>query len=317
MIHGSSLQLRVAAVNDIAPGLRHLRLEDVNSAELPPSATGGHIQLLLKGERRDFRNAYSLVSKPGQQDAYEIIVRRVPESRGGSAYVHETLKAGDVLTTSWPANMFAPALSARRHLLIAGGIGITPFISYARAFAGKGVDYELHLCCRESEKSVFAPWFAEPGKVFTHWEAPGHQLDIPELLSRQPAGTHLYVCGPATLNEQVLAAAKAAGWPANHVHCESFGGHALGGKPFRAVASRSGIEVEVGAEETLLEALENAGVSVPCMCRGGVCGVCVTEVLDGEPEHRDHFLSDEEKASGKKVMPCVSRAKSTSLVLDL
>lgn len=317
MIQGSSLQLRVAAVNDIAPGLRHLRLEDVDGGSLPPSATGGHIQLLLKGARRDYRNAYSLVSKPGQRDAYEIIVRRVPESRGGSAYVHEELKAGDVLTTSWPANMFAPVLSARRHLLIAGGIGITPFISYARAFAGKGIDYALHLCCRASEKDLFKPWFAEPEKLFTHWEEPGHTLDIPALLASQPAGTHLYVCGPSALNDQVLAAAKAAGWPDNHVHCESFGGHAQGGKPFRAVASRSGIEIEVGAEESLLEALENAGISAPCMCRGGACGVCVTEVLEGTPEHRDHFLSDEEKASGKKIMPCVSRAQSTSLVLDL
>ncbi|MBN9697894.1 MAG: oxidoreductase [Zoogloea sp.] len=315
---GDQLKLRVAAIQDIAPTLRLVRFENADAGPLPPSATGAHLQVVLQAPDKQIRNAYSLISKPGSRDAYEIIVRRVPESRGGSAYIHEQLQTGDLLTTSWPGNLFAPQRSARKHIMIAGGIGITPFLSYVADFAGKGIDYELHLCCREEEKDSFAPWLPEPDKVFVHWDADGHRLDIPALLLRQPANTHLYVCGPDFLTDDVLEAAEAGGWPDNHVHCERFGSALSGGEAFRAVLQRSGKQIEVGEHESLLEAIEREGIEVPCLCRGGACGVCLTSVLDGEPQHRDHYLSKTERASGKHIMPCVSRARAGGLlVLDL
>lgn len=316
MISGDKLQLRIAAIDDLFPGLRHLTLVDAAGGLLPPAATGAHIQLILKGEKREYRNAYSLISKPGSQGTYEIIVRQVPESRGGSAFIHSQLKVGDELSSSWPGNLFAPARSASRHLLIAGGIGITPFLSYIADFNSRGTPYELHLCCRAEEKDVFAPWLPDATRVNAYWNAEGHRLDIPALLASQKPGTHLYVCGPEFLNEEVLSAAQAMGWPASHVHCERFGGNALGGEVFRAVL-KTGKTVEVGANESLLEALERQGIEVPCLCRGGACGVCKTEVLAGEPEHRDHFLDEAEKASGRYIMPCVSRAKSADLTLNI
>jgi ferredoxin-NADP reductase len=266
---------------------------------------------------RTWRNAYSLVSRPGARDAWEIIVRRVPTSRGGSAFIHERLKAGDRLVAGWPGNLFAPVRIARHHLMIAGGIGITPFLSYLAEFGFTGAGHALHVCCRETEKDVFAPWLGSSQAVAFHWDADGHRLDIPALLASQPAGTHLYVCGPAAMNDEVMAAAAVAGWPASHVHCEHFGSALSGGEAFRAFLVRSGIELEVAEDESLLDAIERAGVAAPCLCRGGACGVCATPLLEGEAEHRDHFLSAEERAAGRLIMPCVSRARAGRLVLDL
>ena len=314
---GETLLLKVSAVTDIAPSLRHVRLVAATGSKLPPAAAGAHIQLTLAGETRTFRNAYSLVSRPGARDAWEIIVRRVPTSRGGSAFIHEELQVGDTVEAGWPGNLFPPVRTARRHLMIAGGIGITPFLSYLAEFAFSGANYALHVCCREEEQNVFAPWIAGQTGVAFHWDADGQRLDIPALLATQPVGTHLYVCGPAAMNDEVIAAAAAAGWPANHVHCEHFGSALSGGEAFRAFLAQSGIEVEVGEDESLLEAIERAGVKAPCLCRGGACGVCMTPLLEGEAEHRDHVLSPAERESGRLIMPCVSRAKSGLLVLDL
>jgi ferredoxin-NADP reductase len=314
---GQTLKLRVASLQDIAPGLRHLRLVSVDGAPLPPTGAGAHVQLSLPGAARVHRNAYSLVNAPGSRSAYDLIVRRVPTSRGGSAAVHERLQVGDMVEALWPGNLFAPVRKASRHLMVAGGIGITPFLSYVQDATVRQAGFALHVCCRESEQDVFAPWLGSTEGVQFHWNAEGRRLDIATLLAAQPAGTHLYVCGPESLNSAVLQAAEAAGWPASQVHTEHFGGAQTGGTAFEAVLQKSGIRVQVAEDESLLEAIERVGVAAACLCRGGACGVCALPVLDGEPEHRDHFLSAAERASQKLVMPCVSRARSASLVLDL
>jgi len=314
---GQTLSLQVHSLQDIAPGLRHLRLTSTDGAPLPPTGAGAHVQLSIPGATRTHRNAYSLVNAPGSRSAYDIIVRRVPASRGGSAAVHARLKVGEVVEALWPGNLFPPQRKAGRHLMIAGGIGITPFLSYLQDAGVRQAGFALHVCCRASEKDVFAPWLKSTEGVQFHWNTDGHRLDIAALLAQQPAGTHLYVCGPEALKTAVLQAAEAAGWPASQVHTEHFGGAQTGGTPFEAVLQKTGIRVKVGEDESLLEAIERMGVNAPCLCRGGACGVCVLPVLDGEPEHRDHYLSAAERASQKLVMPCVSRARSTHLVLDL
>ncbi len=314
----SGLKLKVVAINDIAPSLRQLSLASADGAMLPSHGAGAHLLLSLPGQGRVHRNAYSLINEPGSRSQYDLIVRRVPASRGGSAAVHERLQVGDVIEAQWPANLFPPQRRARRHLMIAGGIGITPFLSYLQDPGVRASDHALHLCCRESEREVFAPWLpAGDPRLSFHWDADGHRLDIPALLAEQPAGTHLYVCGPAELNQSVLDAAQALGWPASQVHSELFGAASSGGAPFEAVLQKSGQRVQVGEDETLLEAIERLGVAAPCLCRGGACGVCVTPLLEGEAEHRDHYLSAADKAQGRLIMPCVSRARGSRLVLDL
>ena len=147
-----------------------------------------------------------------------------------------------------------------------------------------------------------------------HVHAARQECPLDELLARQPLGTHVYSCGPAGLIDGVRDAAVANGWPLSHVHSESFG--AYGGAPFSVRLARSGRTVEVGEHDSMLEALETAGVAMPSLCRGGACGECLTKVLDGTPEHRGHFLSPEEKAGGALMMPCVSRAETSMLTID-
>jgi ferredoxin-NADP reductase len=315
-MNGSSLQLRVVAAAAISPSLRHLQLASADGAPLPPTGAGAHVLFNLPGAGRAHRNAYSLVNAPGSRSRYDIIVRRVAASRGGSAAVHERLQVGDALEAQWPANLFAPIRGARRHLMIAGGIGITPFLSYLQDANVRQIGCELHVCCRETEQGVFAPWLPADAPVSFHWDTEGHRLDIAALLGHQPAGTHLYVCGPSELNASVLNAAAAAGWPDDQVHTEHFGSGS-GGDAFEAVLQKSGLSVQVAADESLLEAIERMGVATPCLCRGGACGVCVTTLLEGEAEHRDHFLSQTDQAAGRLIMPCVSRSRGPRLVLDL
>lgn len=314
---GQGLNLKVVSIDDIAAGLRHVRLASVDGALLPPTGAGANVQLSIPGAARLHRNAYSLVNAPGSRDHYDIIVRRAPTSRGGSAAVHERLQVGDTLEAQWPANLFAPVRGAQHHLMVAGGIGITPFLSYVQDPAVRQAGFALHVCCRASEREVFAPWLNSSEDVAFHWNAEGHRLDMDSLLASQLAGTHLYVCGPASLNEAVVNAAEAVGWPTSQVHTEHFGGAQTGGTPFEALLKKSGIRVQVGEDESLLEAMERMGVHANCLCRGGACGVCVAHVLEGEVEHRDHVLSAAERASHKLLMPCVSRARTPQLVLDL
>ena len=313
------LPLRVAAVDDIAPTLRHLTLVHAHGAPLPAASAGAHVQLRLplQGGGRTLTNAYSLINAPGRRGAYEVIVRRVDASRGGSAFVHEGLTVGAALEASAPFNLFAPDRTARRHLMLAGGIGVTPFLSYIREFEQWAMPYELRLCSREAEARVFDRWLPASAAIARHWRAPGAALDLPALLAAQPAGTALYVCGPAPMIEQVCSTAAALGWPAGQVHAESFGAAAAPGRRFTAELRASGARVEVGEHESLLEALERAGLKPASLCRGGACGMCELAVLDGEPEHRDHCLSDEQRRAGRCIMPCVSRASTPVLVLDL
>jgi ferredoxin-NADP reductase len=312
------VQVRVRAVEALSPTLRRVVLEPVNGA-LPVGSAGAHVSIALRtGRETDgklIRNAYSLVSEPGGGPHYEIIVRRTENSRGGSVFVHEVLAEGHVLDALVPHNLFPIQSQARKHLLIGGGVGITPLLSFLPVLRESGARLELHQIAAPDEVSVFEALLAPRAGDDVHIHSGRDTLDVEALLARQPLGTHVYVCGPAALMDRVEASAKALGWPATRVHRENFG--AAGGAPFTVKLARSGGEIAVGPDESLLQALEGAGVAAPSLCRGGACGECLTRVLSGTPEHRDHFLSDEEKASGALVMPCVSRALTDSLVLDL
>jgi|SRR5471030_168245 len=312
------IELRVEAMRNLSPSLKLLRLVPAHGQGqlLAPASAGSHIVLTLRDASRTFRNAYSLTSKPGARDAYEIIVRRVPESRGGSHFIHREITPGAVFEATPPVNLFTPVRTAKRHLLIAAGVGITPFLSYLPELDALGQPFEFHYCARDDEQTCFADWFGGRPNTHTYQDLEGRRLDVPALLRAQPVGTHLYVCGPDGLMDHVLASARKLGWPASTLHAERFGGP-RGGASFVASLARSGIDVQVPGDVSLLEALEAAGVHADSQCRGGACGVCKTGVLEGCPEHRDYFLSAAERSEGRHIMPCVSRAIGERLVLDL
>lgn len=312
------MSVRVREITELAPSLKRFSFEPAHGGLFPTAPAGGHVMLTLRDGGRVMKNAYSLVSPPAERARYDIIVRHVAQSRGGSTFLHRQVAPGDVLEMANPVSLFPIMATAKKHLLIGGGIGITPLLSFLPELKARGARFELHQLAVPEEAPVFerllAP-FAAGEEIRVHGGGRS-AFDLAGLLARQPLGTHLYVCGPHSLMEAVTATAAALGWPKGKVHKESFGGD-VSGLPFRAVLAKSGLEVEVGANQTLLEAVEAAGIAAPCLCRGGACGECVTPVIEGEVEHRDDFLSDQEKAAGTLIMTCVSRARGPRLVIDL
>jgi ferredoxin-NADP reductase len=315
-----TIAVEVAAVRRVTPLIKHFTLAPVDGGYLPAFSGGSHIIVVMRAGARVHRNPYSLLSSPHQREAYEIGVRRMEESRGGSHFMHDDVAAGSRLEIAHPVNLFGLEKIARKHLLIAGGIGITPFLAMLEDLHGGPVPYELHYSVRGAEHAAFIDRLSsrEGGRVHLYCDDREQSLDLEGLLSHQPLGTHVYICGPAGMIARAVAVAKSCGWPDSHIHWEQFSAPPVG-DAFTVLLQRSAIRVTVLPDQSLLEAIEAAGVDVPYLCRGGVCGFCRTRVLavDGELLHNDHFLSDGERTAGKSIMPCVSRARCKSLVLDL
>ena len=250
---------------------------------------------------------------------------RDPASRGGSVAVHELLQEGQVLRISAPKNHFALAHDAPRHLLLAGGIGITPLLCMAERLANTGADFALHYCARSQARTAFVPRiqgasFAQ--RVQFHFDdgAPAQKLDLPALLAQPNVGTHLYVCGPKGFMDAVLGTARASGWLEAQLHYEFFSAevlHAADEGSFEVQVASTGAVVSVAAGQSVLQALAAAGVDIAFACEQGVCGTCLTRVLQGVPDHKDSYLTPEEQALGDQFMPCCSRAKTPRLVLDI
>jgi ferredoxin-NADP reductase len=313
MSRRATMRARVARVENLNAGLRHVVLEPEEAGLFPAASAGAHIVLELRHEGRVWRNPYSLISAPGAREEYRIIVRRAAASRGGSAYIHEHLRAGEVFPIEGPRNMFWPATTARKHLMLAGGIGITPFLSYLPALAGQNA--ELHVRCKAEDEAAFARLLAAWPNAHLH-PSGKTAFSAGAILAAQPLGTHLYLCGPDAFMAAIEEEAAALGWISGKIHREYFGGNSTG-QAFSVVLARDGRTLAVAPDQSLLEALEQAGVDAPSLCRGGACGACKITVLEGVPDHRDHFLSGAERAGGRAIMACVSRAHSGRLVLDM
>jgi len=313
------IPVRVTAVKQVAPMIKEFTLEAID-AELVPFSPGAHVVVTMGGAEHQptYRNAYSLMSNPQDNSQYRIAVRLQDESRGGSLYMHEQVAVGDQLMISPPANLFAPEWMAKKHVMFAGGVGITPFLSYLPELQRREAAFELHYMFRRQQTGAYSSELSEMlGECCTHYDSDsGSRCDIAAVMSLQPLGTHFYICGPQSLIESVRSAADEMGIPASAIHWEEFAG-ARPGQPFVVELSRSGVELAVAADSSLLETLEGADIEIPSLCRAGVCGQCVCGVAEGEVEHRDSYLSEPEKQSGQVMMPCVSRAAGERLVLDI
>ncbi|GAA2900428.1 PDR/VanB family oxidoreductase [Pseudonocardia halophobica] len=309
----TTLALVVGHSEEIAPGIRELSFSRTDGGVLPAHPAGSHV-VVDCGEGR--RNAYSLTNPGADPREYRIAVLHKSDGAGGSGHMH-SLRVGDTVTVSRPRSAFAPVSTARRHLLVAGGIGITPMLAHARDAVRWGRDVDLiyvHRPGSEAFSDELAALLGDRLAETTDEDEFGRLLD--KALTGQPIGTHLYVCGPGPLLDRVLADAAAAGWPPERLHLERFVPAALDpGREFVARLARSGRDVRVPSGRSLLDALHEAGVAVPNMCRQGVCGECKVPVLAGTPLHRDEFLADDER--GAAVMCCVSRSKTETLEIDL
>jgi ferredoxin-NADP reductase len=315
-----SIAVEVVGVEQVTPLIKHFKLAPLGGGRLPVFSGGSHIIVVMQGPGRVHKNPYSLLGSPADLETYEIGVRRMEESRGGSHFMHDAVRVGSRLEIAHPVNLFALDKIARKHVLIAGGIGITPFLAQLEDLHGGQVPYELHYSVRSTEHAAFLERLRrrEGDRVRLYRDDEQELIPFERLLASQPLGTHVYVCGPAGMIKHVIATAQGCGWPDSHIHWEQFSAPPVGAA-FEVFLARSNIKVHVPPDQSLLESIEAAGVEVPYLCRGGVCGFCHTKVLevDGELIHNDHFLSHADKAKGKSIMPCVSRAQCKRLILDL
>jgi ferredoxin-NADP reductase len=320
MTVSTDFSVRVAEVATVAEGVKRFRLVTLDGSPLPEFSGGAHTIVTMQDGDRVRRNPYSLMGSPYDDAAYEISVLRTPDSRGGSIFMHDRVRAGDTLIISQPVNLFPIDRRGRRHLLLAGGIGITPFMAMADQLTREGLPFELHYANRSAARGAYVePLTALYGyRVHTYFDDQGQTLPVERLLANQPLGTHLYVCGPQGFIDWILESARLAGWPDENVHFERFLAPPPG-SPFKIELARSKKTIWVPSDQSILEAIEAAGVDAPCLCRGGACGQCETAVIscEGAIKHNDHFLSEEERRSGGKIMICVSRIEGGSVVLDL
>ncbi|HEU0204325.1 MAG TPA: PDR/VanB family oxidoreductase [Burkholderiaceae bacterium] len=247
-------------------------------------------------------------------------------SRGGSAYVHQRLSVGDTLEIGAPRALFGIATAASEHVFIAGGIGITPIVSMIRWCEARGRPWRLLYCVRTRARAAYAWTLARHGDrvlLYVDEEAGGSLPDLASYLSSVPAGAHVYCCGPAGQMEAVANAAAQAGIPKAATHFERFtadapkAADAARDHAFTVVLNRSGKRIEVASDHTILMALEKNDIAVPFSCREGLCRTCELPLLHGEADHRDSVLSDAERAANTCILPCVSRARSRELVLDI
>lgn len=308
----------VTSIRDVTPIIKEFTLTRKGGEELLGFSGGSHIVVVMPSSPRVFKNPYSLVGHSQDRRSYTIAVRLEEEGRGGSLFMHRQVMVGSELAISQPCNLFPLNATARKHILIAGGVGITPMMAYLKDLPFLMGEYELHYAMRNRAFGAYVDDLTRMlgDRLHTYNDEKNTFIDIDDLLMRQPLGTHVYVCGPAGMVNAVMQTGKDLGWPEASLHYEIFAAPEPG-KAFTALLNRSGQEITVDENETLLDALESHAVDVDSLCRGGACGFCKTRVIEGFPDHRDFYLSSEEKDSNQYIMPCVSRCRSESITLDL
>lgn len=318
-----SLQLLVADKWVEAEDVVAFRLVDERGGLLPGFTAGAHIDVHTGADQL---RQYSLCNPSHSPTHYEIAVLRAPASRGGSKFMHEELTPGARVVVSQPKNHFSLEGNAPA-MLFAGGIGITPILAMAQELDDQGIDFELHYCVRGRERAAFLPRLSASNysnKVHLHFDdgPESQKLDVASVLSRATGAHHLYVCGPGGFIDHILESAKRANWADQRLHREFFAAPlatSLEGVDgdFELELVRSGRCLNVPAQKSALQVLLEAGIDVPASCEAGVCGTCVTRVIDGIPDHRDVYLTDAEHAANNSFTPCCSRSRSPRLVVDL
>lgn len=314
----SLLKVRIRNLHEAAEAVRSYELVALDGGELPAFSAGAHIDLHLPS---GLIRQYSLWNAPGETHRYCIAVLRDPASRGGSQEVHERLQEGDHLTISAPRNHFA-LQAGKRVRLFAGGIGITPILAMAYELQQQQREFELHYSFRQRSQAALLEYLQDgplASRSHLHCSGEGSRMDSAQALANPAADEQLYVCGSQGFIDQILASARAAGWADSQLHREYFNVETpVSDVPAGSFEVRVGNRsFNVGADQTVADVLAANGLAVAVSCGKGICGSCLTTVLEGEPDHRDLYLTEEEQAANDQFTPCCSRAKSSYLVLDL
>ena len=311
--------LTVAARTLAADGVVSLTLRRPDGGTLPAWTPGAHIDVLLEGDADGLVRQYSLCGQPAERGSWQIAVLREPQGRGGSAYVHDHLREGSTVRVRGPRNNF-PLRPATRHLFVAGGVGITPILPMVEAAEAAGADWSLLYGGRTRTSMAFLDRLAAHGeRVLVRPQDEYGLLDLAAHLDVPKEGTLVHACGPEPLLRAVQE--QCAGWPPGTLGVERFAPVAAtesgAAAAFELELVRSGLTLTVPPDRSVLETVEEAGVTVDFSCREGTCGTCETDVLDGTPDHRDSLLTEDERAAGDTMLICVSRSCGPRLVLDL
>src|SRR3984893_6342683 len=251
-----TIAVEVIGIEQVTPLIKHFKLAAVGGGSLPVFSGGSHIIVVMQATDRVHKNPYSLLGSPSQLETYEIGVRRMEESRGGSHFMHDAVKIGSRLEIAHPINLFGLDKIARKHVLIAGGIGITPFLAQLEDLHGGGVPYELHYAVRSADHAAFLERLRgrEAERLHMYYDSEGQMIPYETLLATQRLGTHVYVCGPAGMIQHVIATAQACGWPDSHIHWEQFSAPPVG-DAFEGFLARSKLSVHVPPDQSLLESI--------------------------------------------------------------
>ncbi|OFC72442.1 PDR/VanB family oxidoreductase [Alteromonas confluentis] len=301
----------------MTPRVCLLMLSAADGSALPAWTPGAHIDLFLAN---DMIRQYSLCGKLGE-DTYQVAVQLEADGKGGSKFIHEVLQEGAELTISEPRNHFPLAEGNSPSVFFAAGIGITPFLPMIEQCQAQDRDFILHYAVARAEDSLLSDEYAALKNVILHDKAiKQERLNIAQALAAVPPEAHVYICGPGSFINDVVALAADAGIAGNRLHREFFSAepidHSNDGS-FEVEIASTGQVIQIGENDTILNALEDEGLFIPVSCEEGVCGTCVTRLLGGEADHKDVFLTDEEKAQMDQIAVCCSRAKSPRLILGL
>lgn len=316
----STIGWLAGTVSDITPLTRDIKRFTLRLAAgcYPVFASGSHLLVRVGNTDDSPVNAYSLLDAGGGKEEVHIAVKKAISSRGGSVWLHG-LKPGADIRFSTPANLFALKPAARRHVFLAGGIGITPFISHLAALRVAGGDVQLHYAFRSANDAAFADSLAGMPFVTLYDGSQGQRLNVAQVIGALGPEDHIYACGPQRLLDEVLAVGESL-LADGRLHTEQFAPAAapVASSGFTVRLARTGCDIQVAAEESILEAIQRQSqVKVESLCREGYCGTCETRLLAGHAEHHDQYLSDAEKQAQDRIMLCVSRAACSRLELDL
>ncbi|AYH43545.1 oxidoreductase [Azoarcus sp. DN11] len=317
-----SLEVLVTGKRSEAADICSIEFRLPDGGALPEFSAGAHIDVHIDGLVRQ----YSLCNHPRERERYVIGVLRDPNSKGGSVALHEKLREGDRVRVGMPRNLF-PLAPAGRTILIAGGIGVTPILCMAEQLADQGADFELHYCARSRTAAAFVERiaqsrFASRAHCYFDDEPQALRFVADEVLASPTHDTHVYVCGPTGFMDHVLDAAARKGWADDYVHREYFkapetAADEAASAEFEVEIASSGKVFTIPADRSVVSVLADNGVYIATGCDQGVCGTCLTGVVEGVPEHRDALMSAAERAANNQFTPCCSRSKSRRLVLDL
>jgi len=324
-----ALTLKISQVETKSPSITRYRLSAMQGGILPAFEAGAHLPVEVKLANGEWvERHYSILSSQHDNRFYDIAVQRETSGRGGSLQLHSLLKINATLKAKAPRNAFPLATTGKHTILVAGGIGITPILSMLRVLVEAQASFEIHYTARSQKDLAFAAevyalakqqahfYSSNPSIQATDFAINHSRLNIETLLANPDADTHIYLCGPIRMIEAARNAGDVLGWNPGQIHFESFGANTSSkDKAITVTLQKSAQVIEVQAQQTILAALLEAKIPVPFDCQRGDCGMCASTIVDGEAEHRDVYLSKDERR--QQMCVCVSRAKSTHITLDL